>query len=90
MLTFADPDKTTLSLYEYLMASRPHLSTDLSPMLRWIIAPELRSNVAGLDTETSVQRGWSKQTNDPDTGEWRAMLETEIIIRDNCMRQTSW
>lgn len=39
------------------------------------MAPELRSNVAGPDTETSVQKGWSRQTNDPYAGE----RKTEII-----------
>ncbi len=57
------------------MASGPHLSIDPLPILRWIMAPERRSNAAGPDTETSVQKGQSRQTNDADIGKWRAMLE---------------
>lgn len=59
------------------MASRPHLSIDPLPIQRWIMAPERRSNAAGPDTETSVQKGWTRQTNDTDIGKWRAMLERE-------------
>lgn len=41
------------------------------------MAPERRSNAAGPDTETSVQKGRSGQANDADTGEWPAMLERD-------------
>lgn len=41
------------------------------------MAPERRSNAAGPDTETSVQKGWSGRTNDAGTGEWPAMLERD-------------
>ncbi len=41
------------------------------------MAPERRSNAAGPDIETSVQKGWSRQTNDADIGKWQAMLERD-------------
>lgn len=59
------------------MANEPHLTIDPLPILRWIMAPEWRSNVAGPDTDTSVHKGQSKQTNDADIGKWLVMLRSE-------------